>query len=333
MKQSHTQREVGPWARQKLSVLREYLQFYTTALKRQNFDLVYIDAFAGSRKFRVRDAKATGQHAFDFFLTDPDSIMPHDFNQYCLFEEDSKSDISEVRNKDTEESNKYIHGSPYCALNLPKFCGFNRHYFFEKDPKRVDDLKKLEEEFPNKNICVKKGDANILIRDLVQGRKLFQHEHARGVAFLDPYGPHLEWATVEALAKTKKMEVIINFPVNMATNRLIPKSGEMEESWMERLNLHFGTKDWHGVVYERSQGLFGEMLQKQDGVPDKLLELYISCLKVVYACVATPHRVENTRRSPLYYLIWAGPNSLGIKGAERILSKRSMELQWWADNS
>ena len=38
----------GPWTLQKLRILREYLDAYTTALKSQNFRLVYIDAFAGT---------------------------------------------------------------------------------------------------------------------------------------------------------------------------------------------------------------------------------------------------------------------------------------------
>ena len=37
----------GHWTTQKLNALEEYLGSYTTALKRQNFRLVYIDAFAG----------------------------------------------------------------------------------------------------------------------------------------------------------------------------------------------------------------------------------------------------------------------------------------------
>ena len=37
----------GEWTKQKLNILEKYLDSYTTALKYQTFDLVYIDAFAG----------------------------------------------------------------------------------------------------------------------------------------------------------------------------------------------------------------------------------------------------------------------------------------------
>lgn len=38
----------GNWTRQKLDILERYLDAYTTALKRQPFSLMYIDAFAGT---------------------------------------------------------------------------------------------------------------------------------------------------------------------------------------------------------------------------------------------------------------------------------------------
>ena len=38
----------GPWTIEKLDILEAYLDRYTTALKGQAFDLIYIDAFAGT---------------------------------------------------------------------------------------------------------------------------------------------------------------------------------------------------------------------------------------------------------------------------------------------
>ena len=37
----------GPWTEKKLAVLEKYLNGYTTALKSQPFNLIYVDAFAG----------------------------------------------------------------------------------------------------------------------------------------------------------------------------------------------------------------------------------------------------------------------------------------------
>ena len=38
----------GPWTEDKLDILKGYLDSYTTALKNQRFELIYLDAFAGT---------------------------------------------------------------------------------------------------------------------------------------------------------------------------------------------------------------------------------------------------------------------------------------------
>lgn len=43
----------GPWTVEKLNILSDYLNFYTTALKNQPFQLIYIDAFAGTGKINI----------------------------------------------------------------------------------------------------------------------------------------------------------------------------------------------------------------------------------------------------------------------------------------
>lgn len=48
----------GPWTVEKLGILSDYLSFYSTALKSQPFDLVYIDAFAGTGKIKIGDDDA-----------------------------------------------------------------------------------------------------------------------------------------------------------------------------------------------------------------------------------------------------------------------------------
>lgn len=43
----------GPWTVEKLNILSGYLNVYTTALKNQPFQLIYIDAFAGTGKINI----------------------------------------------------------------------------------------------------------------------------------------------------------------------------------------------------------------------------------------------------------------------------------------
>lgn len=169
------------------------------------------------------------------------------------------------------------------------------------------------------DVTIQVGNCNPLIRQLAPS---LSARNIRGVAFLDPYGAHLEWATVEALANTGTMEVVINFPLAMAINRLITKSGEVPDRWAEQLTACFGTGEWRDIAYSRENDLVGNELTIKNGdVAERLLDLYVKRLKSLFAFVAKPRLIRNTRGAPLYYLIWAGPKALGLKGAEHILSQ------------
>jgi three-Cys-motif partner protein len=286
MKKHHRENTVGPWAAEKLKALEDYLKFYCTALKKQNFRLVYVDAFAGSPRSKVRSDAASSE-ASPFLEEDGSAISQEEF----------------------------LFGSPIRALDIAN--GFDEHYFFDLDESRIETLRLLRQDYPKK-IHVEIGDSNDLVSRLAQDA--LTTRRVRGVAFLDPYGAHVEWRTLEALATTRNMEVVINFPVAMAINRLIVRSGNVPRNWKMQLDLCFGGDEWHQVAYERTVDLFGEeMVSKRRGVADDLLALYIRKLKGLFPCVATPRLIRNSHNSPLYYLIWAGPHKLGLKGADYIL--------------
>src|SRR4051812_17470806 len=61
---------VGPWARDKLGRLSDYLQAFTTALKNQRFRRVYIDAFAGAGTAYLRDESDDEDNAAWLFRRD-----------------------------------------------------------------------------------------------------------------------------------------------------------------------------------------------------------------------------------------------------------------------
>jgi three-Cys-motif partner protein len=288
MKKDLQDNTVGPWAAKKLDVLEDYLRFYLTALKKQNFELIYIDAFAGSCVSKIRSK---------------DEIT--EANQFFGEEEDAKA------------QDEFVIGSPVRALKFDH--GFQKHYFFDLDEIRAVTLRNLDKTFTNKKIFVEVGNCNPIIRDLA---KTLASSNTRGVAFLDPYGPHLEWTTLEALAETKNFEVIINFPAAMAINRLITKSGTVPEKWSSMLTKCFGTDAWRKIAYDTKVDLFGDVVTtKRGGVSERLLELYRSRLSEIFGFVAVPRLIRNTRNAPLYYLLWAGPNKLGLKGADHILAQ------------
>lgn len=288
MKKSHTENTVGPWAKQKLDALESYLAAYHTVMKYQPFKLIYIDAFAGAGWSKVR-----GHGPSDAQL-----------NQLIDVEE-------------AVEEEEFIAGSPVRALETSR--GFDQYYFFDADPRRAELLAGLQAQYPGKQIHVTIGDANAGVQKLA--RRFHKSPDARGVAFLDPYGPNLHWATVKALAETRHVDVIINFPLAMAINRLITRDGQIPDTWSSLLDDCFGTHDWHDLVYERATDLFGaESSRKSEGAAERLLALYHGRLKAQFGHVVTPSLVRNTRGAPLYYLLWAASHCRGAPIAEHIMA-------------
>lgn len=148
------------------------------------------------------------------------------------------------------------------------------------------------------------------------------HRTHRGVAFLDPFGANLDWESIQKLANTKLFEVVVNFPLGMAIQRMLPNSGQVPDRWSTMLDSCFGTHGWFDEVYKpREGGLFAvDGFEKREDYSERLLELYRARLHAAFGHVSIPHLIRNTRGAPLYYLLWAGPNKKGLQGANYILS-------------
>ena len=285
MKRAHVENTVGPWARLKLDALQRYLEAYMVVMKNQPFKLVFVDAFAGAGISRVRGPAAAAE--------DYPTFLDH---------------------TDEADQQQFILGSPMRALGLER--PFDHYRFVEMDPNRASFLEDLKAEFPGREIKVRVDEANSVVQDIAQK---FTASHWRGVAFLDPYGAHLHWATVAALARTGKFDVIINFPLDMAINRLVKRDGNIPLAWQDQLDLCFGCPDWREASYFEDQDLFGATEMKREDAASRLLALYMKRLKDAFGNVSQPSLIRNTRGSPLYYLIWASSNPRGKKIADHIL--------------
>ncbi|HWL69382.1 MAG TPA: three-Cys-motif partner protein TcmP [Geminicoccus sp.] len=283
---------VGPWAREKLDALGAYLDFYMKVLKNQSHwckGTIYVDAFAGQGRARVRRKDLSPAGALLAALE-----LPVD--------------------QDDEE---FIRGSPRVALDIPN--PFSQYVFIERDPARAAQLEELRTEYPARRIDVHQGTAEQEIDALLQGD--LGRPGFRAVVFLDPFGMQIPWATVERLAATKGIEVMINFTLGMAIQRLLVRSGEINQAWRAALDRFFGTSEWWDQAYEESADLFGPQTRKLRDSGQRLLEWYRGRLEAAFGHVSPARLIRNTRGGHLYYLIWAGPHPKGLVGANHILSK------------
>lgn len=280
----------GEWTETKLDCLREYLLMYRQIFDRNEkaryLSTTYVDAFAG-----------TGSRV---------GTRTTDGNEPLIFDNDDP------------EIEAYSKGSARIALELAS--PFNKYLFIEKSAERVIDLENLKTEFSNlaPSIRVVQGDANIQLVEWA--RRLAPRE--RAVVFLDPYGMQVDWTTIEAMAKTKAIDLWCLFPLGVAVNRMLPKDKPPSGPWADALTRIFGTDEWRTAFYTKriEKTLFAptESEQRTANI-DAVGEFFINRLRGIFAGVAEePLQMENSKGRPIYLLCFAAANVRGAPTAIRI---------------
>jgi len=281
----------GDWTGQKLDVVSKYLRAYSIALSRQPFRKAYIDAFAGTG---YRSARQGG-----------DSL---DDGEELLF-----PDLAD------DAPQALLAGSAKMALMVePRF---DKYIFIERRSDRCELLEGLKTEFPHlaTDVDIRQGDANACITDICRRN----WRNCRAVLFLDPYGLQVEWATIEAVARTRSIDVWLLFPLAMGVNRLLARSGNIPEAWHRRLSLLLGTDDWYEEFYRvvREPTLFDgdEEIRVEKASMQAIGSFFLRRLAGVFAGVAKePGVLRNSRNAPLYLLCFAVGNEAAKGPALRI---------------
>ena len=267
----------GAWTAQKLEILSRYLDAYTTALKNQGFNLIYVDAFAGAGVWRPQS-----------------DYVPDDYGDYREVLEGSASIALEVDDKP-----------------------FDRFLFIEKDPVRSESLAALRSDFPDRHISVVNDDANAVIPGFCNALRASD----RAVVFLDPFATQVDWSTVEAIARTQKIDCWILFPL-MAVSRMMPREQEPDPALSSHLDRVFGAREhWRGLYRPSAQlSMFdSELPQQRLGGSERIAELYRKRLESVFTRVSPTRRtLLNSMNSPLFALFFAASNPRGAPIAIRI---------------
>lgn len=173
----------GLHTKRKLDVLAKYLAAYANVMKKMDFELYYVDGFAGS-----------GASA-------------------------AKSSFNEETDPTLFDTNVLIEGSPVRALNVTP--SFDRYVFIDSKAKNVASLNRICEDFPNRKIDVHQGDTNLVLAEIC--KQISSKRMARAVVFLDPFGRSVTWETVELLAATKKVDLWYLVPVHAISRQVSQK--------------------------------------------------------------------------------------------------------------
>lgn len=298
---------VGPWAQEKLTYLKSYLNAYTQVLLKQKWckGTYYFDAFAGAGEAKLRKPENRKEQS--------NIILP------TIVEEDA--DFTE-----------YIQGSPRVSLEIKH--PFSHYFFVENKPDHIEKLKQLKDEYATKReITICPGEATKHVNTFITS--VNDWGKYRAVAFLDPFGMQVPWTTICAIAQKKSIEIILNLPIGTTIQRLIKRErAKMSKKDMERLTSYFGSEEWEQKVYNYDgpkQTSFlndNESILKNDDAAERLVEWYKSRLAKLFGFTAGPKLIKNTQGAHLYYLIWAGANKKGREIAAYILGDRtSKKLQ------
>ncbi|MBX6314793.1 MAG: three-Cys-motif partner protein TcmP [Isosphaeraceae bacterium] len=275
------------WTEDKLERVRKYLVAYSTIMRTRNYQYAYIDGFAGTG---YRELKC----------------------------EDGDSGAGLFPEEDEPELAGFLDGSARIALQVePRF---KKYIFIEKSRRKVAELEKLRDEFPDKrdDIIIETADANAYLTKLCVEQRW---HNQRAVLFIDPFGMQLSWDTVEAIGGTRAIDTWTLFPVS-AVNRLLKKDGDIPASWRRRLDTMFGEPDWFDVFFPKEKsGLFGDELVVRRKITDMAMigKYFNRRLASTFAAVApNPYTLRNTQGAPLFLLCFAAANPYAARTALRI---------------
>ena len=185
---------------------------------------------------------------------------------------------------------------------------FDRYMFIERNRKNADQLKAMiHTEYSSlvDRTVVYEADCNTQLLDICQHTNWVQN---RALLFLDPYAMSVQWDTLEAVAKTKAIDVWYLFPFSAAT-RLMKNDGNIDQTWSDKLDTVFGEHGWYDEFYREhpQKSLFDdEPRYYKDINQDALSDYIISRLNTLFPAVApNPRVLFNTKTAPLFLFCFA----------------------------
>jgi three-Cys-motif partner protein len=282
----------GRWTEEKLAAIGDYLTQYRLIFTRnkwaRRYKTIYIDAFAG-----------TGDRA----------------------ERRSSGHASQLTLADIEDTARIKAGSARIALSLES--PFHEYIFIEKKRTHADRLREMiNSDFPSLAARCKVYDGNAI--DVLHDLTVFnpkRWETSRAVAFLDPYGMAVDWATIERIAATQAIDLWLLVSLSGGM-RLLTRDRQPPRAFANKLTAFFGTDAWRTEFYRpNDQGTLFEYPQGDVKVAtfDSIERFTLDRLRTVFAGVA-PHgkQLINSRGSPLFLLCFAAANKRGAPTAIKI---------------
>lgn len=195
-----------------------------------------------------------------------------------------------------------VDGSPLIALKVKH--PLSNYYFIDIDQRAIDALAQRVAGVVGAKEAEKRffiGDCNEKITEVLRDINL---RDSINVALVDSFTVACKWSTIRLLARCRRMDLIINFPMGMSISRNLHHWAENESS---ALDDFFGNRGWRNV-YEQAHGIARRCIRG-------FLDLYKQGLAELGYRVGDVREIliRNQKGVNLYYLIFASRSRLGDK--------------------
>lgn len=224
--------------------------------------------------------------------------------------------------EDVEEAEPFIEGSAKRALGvIPPFTSY---VFVEKSKGKIASLKSLQAEFPNlsSRIQIKQADANVAVEQFCAET---DWRRTRAVMFLDPFGNQVGWNSLEAIARTKAIDLWYLFPAHLGINRQISGSGAFDEGKASSLDFVLGTPEWREefIATIETKNLWGELQETsfKQATVDSVTRFMIKRMKQIFGGMVLDEWLPLGRGGSHWYSLLfacANPSKKATEIAERV---------------
>lgn len=215
-------------------------------------------------------------------------------------------------------------GSAMLALQYP----FATYTFVDQKPSKLKRLTaQIEANGTKGQGCrVIRGDAN---EEAVKFCAQLDRKGARAVMFLDPYGLHVQWSTLEKIRQTEAVDVWYLFPLSGVMRQMTVLPSKRDHDKDAALDRVYGTDAWRKDLYvdSASKSLFGEPAEAQRVTIDRVREWTTARLESRFPAVRLAAQLTRGARGNRFggpqlfdlYFLCSNPSTRATALADRLV--------------
>lgn len=216
-------------------------------------------------------------------------------------------------------------GSAMLALQYP----FATCTLVEQKPSKLRRLRALidAQAAANEGCRVICGDAN---QEAVKFCAQLDRLGARAVMFLDPYGLHVQWSTLESIRKTEAVDVWYLFPLSGVVRQMTVLPSKRDRDKDAALDRVYGTDAWRKELYVDSTTtpLFGAPAEAQRVTIDVVREWTRARLDSLFPAVRLAAQLTRGARGNRFggpqlfdlYFLCSNPGDKATALADRLVT-------------